>query len=405
MKQAETNQPENAALSLGFKRFELVETVARFLVGLLVFTDYYWAGVVGLVGGAISAVIYCTANRKSQDFLAAWCGLNWALFLIALIYLFGWQAGFYLNASCLVFVLFLFNHIPLKNRIVMASESIIGTLIIVGVLSLYDPFYDLPEPWLLKLNLVNFVLSIIVNLTILIYYVRRTLRHQEELAEQLLMRERLIAGLSHEMKTPLAAILTRTQVELMRDSSPGNTTEAFETIERNVRGMKRLIQKMLDISSMDSGLIQMELTAFDPTALVEDCVKLHQSLADQKQVAFQLQHAVSGEWSSDPEILRIVLNNLLSNAVRHSPKGGVVYVNCGEADAQRRISVRDEGPGIPEEQLSRLFEPFFHRSSESVDDNVYGLGLSIAQRAVELLGGRIEVQSPPGQGAKFSIHL
>lgn len=314
--------PQSATLRTAFKRFFMVEAVVRFLIGLLIFTEFFWAGVVGLVGCAVSALIYYTMNRRSQDFLALCFGFNWAFFLIALIHLFGWKAGFYLNASCLVFVLFLFDHIPLKSRVGMASVSIVGTPIIVGVFSLYDSVYVLPEAWLLRLNLANFVLSIVVNLAILIYYVRRTLRQQEELAEQLLMRERLIAGLSHEMKTPLAAMLTRTQVELMRESTPNHTTEAFETIERNVRGMKRLIQRMLDLSSMESGLIKLELTAFDATALAEDCIQLHQSLADQKQVSFQLQHSVGGVWNSDPEILRIVLNNLLSNAIRHSPEGG-----------------------------------------------------------------------------------
>lgn len=336
--------------------------------------------------------------------------MNWTLILIALNYFFGWQAGFYQFASCLVFAVFLFSHIPFRTRAAMAILPIVGTIIVVNVTSLLPPLYVLPDFLIVEVNLANTTLSIVLNLAILVYFVRRVQEQQEQLSEEVQVRERLIADLSHEMKTPIAAMLTRTQVELIVEPLPEKTEEAFEMIQRNLRGMKRLVNRMLDLTGLELGRRTVQAALFDPDQIVHECLELHQPLADEKQVTFECSNSTSGNWQSDPELLRIVLNNLLSNAIRYSPSGGTVYVTCREINQEnglrRCITVRDEGPGIPAEHLSSIFEPFFRGSLDRPrQENAYGLGLSIAQRVMNLLDGRIDVVSEPGRGSEFSIQL
>jgi signal transduction histidine kinase len=400
-----------AAQRVVFKQFFAAEAIARMLFALLMLYAYPIAGVLGLIGGGVSFVLSRSANRVSLDLLVAGFGVNWTLFLIVLNYLFGWQAGFYLYASCLVFAVLLFSHIALRTRIILAGLPILGTIVIVTVTSLFPPFYELPESLVVVVNLANATLSIVLNLGILIYFVRLVQDQQEQLAEEVKVRERLITDLSHEMKTPIAAMLTRTQVQLLVEPLPEKAEAAFETIQRNLRGMKRLLNRMLELTTLDLGQRSVETALFDPEWLLRECIDLHQPLAGEKRIRFVCEYETSGEWRSDPDLLRVVINNLLSNAIRHSPNEGKIYLSCREAqdgqdDSYGTISVRDEGPGIPEEHLPRIFEPFFRGSQErSRQENAHGLGLSIAQRVVSLLGGRIEVINKPSRGAEFVVRL
>ena len=213
---------------------------------------------------------------------------------------------------------------------------------------------------------------------------------------------------SHELRTPLNAMLGWTTLLRGGSLSVERREQALEVIERNVRAQAQLVEDLLDISRVITGKLRLDIQVVDLNGVVTDAVEAMRPAAEGKAVTLRASVASDlGPISGDPDRLRQVVYNLLSNAVRHTPRGGKVVVEVGRDRGEVCISVTDTGEGIPNELLPHIFERF--RQGEGGTTRRYGglgLGLAIVKHIVELHGGSITVVSEgKGRGAKFTVKV
>ncbi len=221
------------------------------------------------------------------------------------------------------------------------------------------------------------------------------------------MKTQFISTVSHEYRTPLTTILTSTYL-IETFIKTGNASDAgkfLERIQESVKSMTSLLDQVLTISRSDSGKI-----FFNPQLLSIN--KLCSSLLDEVRIIdkehhkFVMNSSLSNdeEVYLDPNLTQQILNNLITNAIKYSPDNSVITLSVIRDDYNCILSVSDEGMGIPEEQISQLFEPFFRASNVGVVQGT-GLGMSIVKRSVELCNGEINVESTIGVGTTVIVKL
>jgi two-component system phosphate regulon sensor histidine kinase PhoR len=220
-------------------------------------------------------------------------------------------------------------------------------------------------------------------------------------------REDFVANVSHELRTPLSLI--KGYAETLLDGAKDNpevATKFLQTIDRNARRLDLLIQDLLIISSLESGRVSLSLGAVDLSSLTERLLADFKTRADARHV--KLVNAMPPlRAQADDARLEQVLGNLLENALKYGRENGTVTVGGRTtADGQIELFVQDDGPGIPAEALERVFERFYRvDKARSREQGGTGLGLSIVKHIVQGHGGRVWVESQPGQGAKFFFTL
>jgi two-component system sensor histidine kinase BaeS len=236
----------------------------------------------------------------------------------------------------------------------------------------------------------------------------------DRLAESLRLlqadRDRLrefIADVSHELRTPIAAL--RTFNDLQADGSVDDATRA-EFIDRSREQLRRLewlSTNLLDLSRIDAGIFPLDVRDGDLRDPIRSVVEAHAEMAEERGVT--LTATVPGEVVGlrfDRERIVQLVNNLVGNALKFTPRGGVVDVEVTDAPGEAVVEVRDTGPGIPEAELPRIFERFYRGTNVGeARASGSGLGLAIARSIVEMHGGSIEVVSAVGRGTSFRAHL
>ena len=238
-----------------------------------------------------------------------------------------------------------------------------------------------------------------------------------------------LANVSHDLKTPLTSIQGFSQaiLEGAVHDKEGYRRSAQVINEEAVR-MGQLVERLLDLARLDAGAAMHDRTAISIDRLAQRCQQKLAPLAAQADVDVQVSIGTSPPaFHGDEERLEQALANLLDNAIRYSPPGGKVTVavdmlernavkhataHCVlagsmEFDASRwiTIGVRDDGPGIPKEDMPRIFERFYRADKSRGGARGSGLGLAIAKEIVEAHGGTIAASSQPGHGSCFSIFL
>ena len=225
------------------------------------------------------------------------------------------------------------------------------------------------------------------------------LREQAERAT--VMRDRILGVVSHDLRNPLGAILT-TADALERLRLPDDLRDRHHTavarIQRAAERMQRLIADLLDQASIQAGRLALDRRPCEPSSLVDEALVTFESLARDKglQLRNETQREVPQMYADDDRILQ-VLSNLISNAVKVTPCGGLITLAVEGRGREAVFSVRDTGPGIPADELPQLFERYWRSPDAGYKGN--GLGLAIARGIVEAHGGRIWVESPSGRGA------
>ena len=235
----------------------------------------------------------------------------------------------------------------------------------------------------------------------------RQARREAEEANRL--KDDFLATVSHELRTPLNVISGWVDL-LAGDHLPEERRRrGLETIARNARALTRLVEDLLDLSRIVTGGLRLDVEPVELQALVQAAVDAVTVAAEAKQieVAVVATEDGAGIVSGDPARLQQVLWNLLTNAIKFTPRGGRVEVSIRRVASQLEVAVADNGPGIDADFLPHVFEPFRqHDSSITRVHQGLGLGLAIVRRLVEGHGGTVSVESPgAGQGATFRIRL
>jgi PAS domain S-box-containing protein len=216
------------------------------------------------------------------------------------------------------------------------------------------------------------------------------------------LRGNLVATVAHELRTPLTSL--RMAVHLLIEQTAGPLTEKQADLLYATRDdcdrLQATVDELLDLARIQGGHLELRYQPVAVAALVSSAVDAFRSSATAQQVSLETKVAPGlGEIHVDRERLHIVLSNLLSNALRHSPAGGVVELRASVDDDHARFEIADNGPGIPIEYQQSIFERFL-RVPGSAPGGA-GIGLAIAKEIVEAHGGEIGVRSTPGRGAIF----
>lgn len=238
---------------------------------------------------------------------------------------------------------------------------------------------------------------------------RETERLQMEMQQErelLRLKEHFVAVVSHDLRTPLSIILSTNELLTRYNETldAGERLARYERIRGQVVRMKTLLEDVLTFSKLNAqkATVTLKQTALEPFCLAiwQDVLDAHRSA---ETVAFDYASSVSN-LVIDPAFLQYALVNLLSNAFKYSADDGSVTFRVYNAPGEIRFEIRDDGIGIPADDLPRLFEQF-HRGQNATNIQGTGLGLAITQRYVALLGGWIDVQSVENEGSTFTVRL
>ena len=239
------------------------------------------------------------------------------------------------------------------------------------------------------------------------------LEHSQVQRERLeASRRELIAAVSHDLRTPLASI--RTMIEALNDgvvSDPETISRYLHTVQNETHHLTTLIDDLFELSQIDAGALKLHLEPTSLADLVSDALEAMAAQAHKKNV--HLQGQVEGtphRLPLDAARMQRVLDNLIQNAIRHTPSDGTVTLTVRGEPNSVQLTVSDTGEGIRESDLPHVFDRFYRgepartRDSQSVASGV-GLGLAIARGIVEAHGGTISAMSAPGEGATFRVVL
>ncbi len=240
---------------------------------------------------------------------------------------------------------------------------------------------------------------------------RRTdelLQKAKEIADQANQaKSRYISAISHELRTPLNSILGYAQILDADADIPEHRRQAVSVIRRSGDHLLSLIEGTLDIARIEGGKLTLDKRPLDFPGFVQEIVAMFEPQARDKGITFEYQH--HGELPAcvraDPRRLRQILINLIGNAVKFTASGGVV-LRLKFKREMAQFEIEDSGPGIPPEELERIFEPFSRGSAAHVGaTGGTGLGLTIARMLTDIMGGELSVESRPGQGSLFRVRL
>jgi two-component system, OmpR family, sensor kinase len=229
------------------------------------------------------------------------------------------------------------------------------------------------------------------------------------LASTLHAQRRFITDASHELRTPLTSLEGLSEMLLMgADRGDGRTIQrTARSMHGELGRMARLVADLLTLSRLDSAA-PLQFTSLDAGKLLNNIGEQMTPMAEQREVSVRVENRGPVMVKAEPDRLKQVILNLVDNALRYTPRGGEVRLTAGydTEGGMARIEVQDTGPGIPAEDLPRIFDRFYRGDpSRTRASGNTGLGLAIARAIVQAHGGTIEAQSPPGSGARFTILL
>jgi CHASE3 domain sensor protein/CheY-like chemotaxis protein/two-component sensor histidine kinase len=236
---------------------------------------------------------------------------------------------------------------------------------------------------------------------------RASQRAREESESANRLKDQFIATVSHELRTPLTAILG--WAAILRDDhvDPQTLDEGLATIQRSAYVQKKLIEDLLDVSRIQTGKLRLSMRTLDLSDVIRGAIESMRPAADARSLRITTAIEAGLRISGDPDRLQQIMWNLMTNAVKFTPKGGEIAINVTRADSHVVIEVRDTGDGIDLSFLPHVFQPF--RQSDSSRARVHkglGLGLSIVKYLVEAHGGSVSVWSAGnGKGTTFRVSL
>jgi len=232
---------------------------------------------------------------------------------------------------------------------------------------------------------------------------RKSLAEQQttELGEMISAKDELMARISHEFRTPLTVILGPIE-RLLQETTAAPIRSYLEITKRNSSRLLRLVDTLLDLARLQSGHAA-PTTPIAPEPIVKWVIASFESLAADRGVKIELGAMENCIFQSNAETVETIVINLLSNALRFTPPGGIVQISLEETMGMGQLMVKDNGSGFTETRLDGLFEPLEPASIAKNSGLGIDLGLTIIRQAVSAHGGTVEIQSKPGSGSTFRV--
>ncbi len=245
----------------------------------------------------------------------------------------------------------------------------------------------------------------IENITKNLFLKRMTSKMKEEGKQ---IRFQFLSVLSHELKSPINAI--EGYLKMMKDKQVGDSVDDYmEMIDRSmerIKGMRSLILDLLDLTRIESGKKKRDLRTVDVVELAKNVIDSFEPLAIQRNIKIDLDADENLLITADKKEIEIILNNLISNAVKYNKENGSVYVSIRKKEENNIISVEDTGIGMSNDEIGLLFQDFVRiKNNKTKYVSGSGLGLSIAKKMAELYKGSIKVESKPDVGSKFIVTI
>jgi two-component system, OmpR family, phosphate regulon sensor histidine kinase PhoR len=220
------------------------------------------------------------------------------------------------------------------------------------------------------------------------------------------IRRDFVANVSHELRTPLTAIRGYVEALLDEPADADNTRRFLQIIGRQSTRMERLVKDLLRLARLDAGQDPLDVATCDLQQLFNAVITdLAPSIEGKRQQVSMHVDEAACTVAADPAKLHDIVRNLVENAVNYSPEQAEIRISAARQDGRVRIEVADSGPGIPAEDLARVFERFYRVDKSRSRPGGTGLGLAIVKHLVELHGGRAEAANRSGGGAVFTITL
>lgn len=252
----------------------------------------------------------------------------------------------------------------------------------------------------------DYILTPVINAEGKVEAVAGTTRDISEIKENEQRKNDFISMVSHELKTPLTSVISYVQVAQKRAAQNNDNTSSdmLERAGKQLSKMTKMINGFLNVSRLESGQIMIDHQPFDLALLIKEVEEETEGIVFGHSVVFS---PVAETWvNADRDKISQVFNNLISNAVKYSPSGSVIQVACIKAGDYAQISVKDEGTGISQEDLPRLFERYYRvKEAEKNHISGFGIGLYLCSEIIKRHGGNIWAESEPGKGSTFFFTL
>jgi heavy metal sensor kinase len=217
---------------------------------------------------------------------------------------------------------------------------------------------------------------------------------------------RFSADASHELRAPLTVMRTRIETALRRSRTPEEYRDLVESLKGEVEHLSRLSDHLLILARADAGALDPAREPVDVPDLLEESAARWSNVASTAAVRLKVAAPPAGKMPADPQLLRRVIDNLIDNAIRHSPRGGEVTISGAASSDGWDIDVADEGPGVAIDLKPRLFERFARADgARTPGDGGAGLGLALGEAIARAHGGTLSLMPNGSRGARFRLHL
>ena len=219
------------------------------------------------------------------------------------------------------------------------------------------------------------------------------------------MQKQFLSDVSHELKTPMSAIIGSVEI-LKRDGmeSPEIFNEFMDILLKESYRMQNIINDILELSRLDQTKVSLDYQELDVKAVVKESMDLFEPLAKEKHLSLIYHNQIKEPLILDYSTIKMILSNFISNAIKYSNEG-IITIKTKKADDTFILSVQDEGIGIPKNKLNYIYDRFYQVDKSRSSKTSTGLGLSIVKKIVELNQGTIDVESSAGIGSTFTVKL